>query len=113
MNLKPINQLPLPSALAKFVKVDRALAASVNSDPELTESLVNRLNHLYRLEIQDSDSGSGIAIDTTKDADLRVRISELKASGLNQNQIILALWQSKAGGSKGYRDALAEYRRLS
>jgi len=44
---------------------------------------------------------------------LRVRIAELKASGLNQNQIILALWQSKAGGNKAYRDALAEYRRLS
>jgi len=32
---------------------------------------------------------------------------------LNQNQIILALWQSKAGGSKGYQNALSEYRRLS
>jgi len=113
MNLKPINQLPLPSALSKFVKVDRSLPPSTNSDPELNESLVNRLNRLYSIEIQDSDSDSMIAIDTAKDADLRVRISELKASGLNQNQIILAIWQSKAGGNKAYKDALAEYRRLS
>jgi|GEM_PF-1173950 len=113
MNLKPINQLPLPTALSKFVKVDRPLPASTNSGSELNESLVNRLNHLYRLEIQDSDSDSIVAVDTTQDAELRVRISELKASGLNQNQIILALWQSKAGGSKGYQNALSEYRRLS
>jgi len=113
MNLKPINQLPLPAALSKFVKVDRALPASFNSDPELNESLVNRLNHLYRLEIQDIDSDSMIAVDTTQDAELRVRISELKQTGLNQNQIILALWQSKAGGNKAYQNALAEYRRLS
>jgi len=115
MNLKPINQLPLPSsALAKFVKgIDRSLPPSVNSDPELTESVVNHLNRLLDLEIQDIDSDSMIAIDTTQDADLRARIADLKAGGLNQNQIILAIWQSKAGGSKGYRDALAEYRRLS
>jgi len=103
-------QLPVPPV---GTGIDRPLPPPTNSEPELNESVVNRLNHLYRLEIQDSDSDSMIAIDTTKDADLRVRISELKASGLNQNQIILALWQSKAGGSKGYRDALAEYRRLS
>ena len=113
MNLKPINQLPLPSALSKFVKgIDRALPPT-NSDPELTESLVNRLNRLYSIEIQDSDSDSAVAIDTAQDADLRVRIAELKQTGLNQNQIILALWQSKAGGNKAYKDALAEYRRLS
>jgi len=113
MNLKPINQLPLPAALSKFVKgIDRALPPT-NSEPELNESVVNHLNRLYSLEIQDSDSDSIVAVDTRKDADLRVRIAELKQTGLNQNQIILALWQSKAGGSKGYRDALAEYRRLS
>jgi len=114
MNLKPINQLPLPTALSKFVKgIDRALPPPTNSEPELNESVVNHLNRLYSIEIQDSDSDSIVAVDTRKDAELRVRISELKASGLNQNQIILAIWQSKAGGNKAYKDALAEYRRLS
>jgi len=113
MNLKPIKQLPLPSALSKFVKVDRALPPSVNSDPELNESVVNHLNRLLDLEIQDIDSDSAVAIDTTQDDNLRVRIAELKAGGLNQNQIILAIWQSKAGGNKAYQNALAEYRRLS
>jgi len=114
MNLKPIKQLPLPSALAKFVKgIDRALPPPTNSGSELNESVVNRLNHLYSIEIQDSDSDSMIAIDTTLDADLRVRIADLKAGGLNQNQIILAIWQSKAGGNKAYQNALAEYKRLS
>jgi len=111
MNLKPINHLPLPRELAKFVKgLDRALPSS---EPELNESVVNHLNRLYSIEIQDSDSDSIVAVDTRKDEESRLRIAELKASGLNQNQIILAIWQAKAGGNKAYQNALAEYRRLS
>ena len=114
MNLKPINQLPLPTALSKFVKgIDRALPPPTNSEPELNESVVNHLNRLYSIEIQDSDSDSIVAVDTRKDEESRLRIAELKASGLNQNQIILAIWQAKAGGNKAYQNALAEYRRLS
>jgi len=111
--LPDLSNYQLPALPPVGTVIDRPLPASTNSDPELTESLVNRLNRLYSIEIQDSDSDSAVAIDTTQDADLRVRIADLKQSGLNQNQIILALWQSKAGGNKAYKDALAEYRRLS
>jgi len=111
--LPDLSNYQLPALPPVDMGIDRPLPPSTNSDPELNESLVNRLNHLYSLEIQDSDSDSIVAIDTTQDADLRVRIADLKQTGLNQNQIILAIWQSKAGGNKAYKDALAEYRRLS
>jgi hypothetical protein len=41
------------------------------------------------------------------------RITALKNAGLNQGQIILALWGCPKGGSKGYTDALAQYKELT
>ena len=40
------------------------------------------------------------------------RITELRTSGLNQDQIILAIWGAKKGGNKAYLQAREEYRRL-
>ena len=110
MNLKPINQLPLPEGL------NRLLGDRISAKPELpesNESVVNRLNRALELDFQDSGSDSEVAITNPKDDDLRDRIAELRASGLNQNQIILAIWQAKTGGNKAYKDALSKYRRLT
>jgi hypothetical protein len=40
------------------------------------------------------------------------RISGLKAAGLNQGQIILALWGCPKGGSKAYTEAVSQYKEL-
>ena len=40
------------------------------------------------------------------------RILELRAIGLNQDQIIMAIWGAKKGGNKAYLQAREEYRRL-
>jgi hypothetical protein len=44
--------------------------------------------------------------------DARDRITELRAVGLNQTQIIEFFWRVKKGGSRAYIDALAEYKHL-
>jgi hypothetical protein len=41
------------------------------------------------------------------------RVTALKGAGLNQGQIILALWGCPKGGSKGYTEALGEYKELT
>lgn len=40
------------------------------------------------------------------------RIQGLQESGMNQSQIILALWNARKGGSKSYAEAIAQYRDL-
>jgi hypothetical protein len=48
-----------------------------------------------------------------RDLELRHRIGYLKSLGLNQNQIIFAIWRVKLESGKAYRKALAEYQRLA
>ncbi len=47
-----------------------------------------------------------------RDSELLKLISDLKRKGLNQTQIIWEIWREVPGGSKGYQDAVATYKRL-
>ena len=44
--------------------------------------------------------------------ELRHRARHLKAAGLNQSQIIFAIWRVKAENGHAYQQAAAEYKRL-
>ena len=48
-----------------------------------------------------------------RDSELRHRIHRLKLLGLNQSQIIFAIWRVKAESGKAYQVAAQEYRRLA
>jgi len=83
---------------------------------------VQWLNHCLEAEVQDSEpDGSGFSSDgsarfspenlTFEDA--LNRINELKEVGLNQTQILAALWRVKKGGNKAYQDAVAQYKLLT
>lgn len=66
-------------------------------------------------EVEPSGNDTDFAIELGLESDeLKLnRINQLKAAGLNQEQIILAIWGAKKGGSKAYRTALDEYKRLT
>jgi len=83
---------------------------------------VQWLNHCLEAEVQDSEpDGSKFSSDgsarfspenlTSEDA--LNRINELKEVGLNQTQILAALWRVKKGGNKAYQDAVAQYKLLT
>lgn len=44
---------------------------------------------------------------------LKSRISEMTEMGMNQSQIIWSIWGFKPGGSKGYQDALRQYKQIT
>lgn len=48
-----------------------------------------------------------------RDLELRQRIYYLKRLGLNQSQIIFAIWRVRAESVKAYQTALKEYQRLA
>lgn len=54
-----------------------------------------------------------IVLNLDSDEKLSAHISELRRAGLNQDQVILAIWGAKKGGNKAYQSARDEYRRLT
>jgi len=83
---------------------------------------VQWLNHCLEAEVQDSEPGGskfssgGSARFTAENLtfeDALNRINELKEVGLNQTQILAALWRVKKGGNKAYQDAVAQYKLLT
>ena len=71
----------------------KLLAEEYFYDPEGTVMLLHDLNQ--------------------RDVELQTRIRQLKTTGLNQTQIIFALWRVRPGGSRAYQQAVQELKRLS
>jgi hypothetical protein len=72
---------------------------------------VQVLNHPEPVQNRPEPAISGLNLNLNRD-ELIQRIDDLRASGLNQAQIIQALWGVKKGGSQTYLDALAQYREI-
>ena len=87
LNLKPINQLPLPSALAKFVKVDRALPESELPIELPAIDIRNNLETLFQL---DSDDSGNEVTSTHNPSDLALAVSyrALLDSGYSRSKIV-------------------------
>ena len=62
--------------------------------------------------IDGSEDGSGAESYYSPDDMTRARINLLRSEGLNQTQIIETIWGVKKGGSKGYKRALSEFKRI-
>jgi len=83
---------------------------------------VQWLNRCLGEAVQDSEpDGSGFSSggsarfspENLTSEDVLNRINELKEVGLNQTQILAALWRVKKGGNKAYQDAVAQYKMLT
>lgn len=70
-------------------------------------------NSLETSKSPDVTNVSPVTLKPTFDNIKRQRIKDLKAAGMNQTQIILAVWGAKKGGTKRYQQALAEYKQLT
>lgn len=55
----------------------------------------------------------GLNLDLSDDSELLNRLMGLKEIGLNQDEIIFAIWGVKKGGTQGYIHARSEYKRLT
>ncbi|WP_088893168.1 ATP-binding protein [Leptolyngbya ohadii] len=125
--LKYPGKDPIEVAIAPWMKggmdfTDLVQAGSAAVQPRTAEPELNRsVNHTQDEECSDSEpSGSAVQkrlepLGSGLDSDEKLlnRISELKQSGLNQDQIILAVWGAKKGGNKAYLQAREEYKRLT
>jgi len=87
MNLKPINQLPLPSALSKFVKVDRALPESELPIALPNADIRNHLETLFHLDADDSVTALPIT-HNPRDLALAVSYRALLDSGYSRSKIV-------------------------
>jgi len=87
MNLKPIQQLPLPSALAKFVKVDRSLPPSELPIALPAIDIRNQLETLFHLDAD--DSGNEVtSTPNPRDLALAVSYRALLDSGYSRSKIV-------------------------
>lgn len=89
-----------------------------NSDSiQPNSDTVNRLNQLLNVSCTPPESAEFSQFNSGEGGDnaekLRKRIAELKSGGLGQNQIVFVIWGVKAGGSKGYKDALQQYKKIT
>ena len=66
-----------------------------------------------QVELEESDANFIAELGLNSDEAKLNRINQLKAAGLNQEQIVLAIWGAKKGGSKAYRAAMDEFKRLT
>jgi len=83
---------------------------------------VQWLNQCLEAEVQHSEpDGSKFSADGSarfspenlNSEDALNRINDLKEVGMNQTQILAALWRVKKGGNKAYQDAVIQYKLLT
>jgi len=108
LNLKPINQLPLPSALSKFVKVDRALPASELPIALPAIDIRNHLETLFHLEADDSVT-EVTSTHNPRDLALAVSYRALLDSGYSRSKIVKEV-MGKVG--RNFENGKAELDRL-
>ena len=108
LNLKPIKQLPLPSALSKFVKVDRSLPESELPIALPIPDIRNQLETLFHLEADDSVTALPIT-HNPRDLALAVSYRALLDSGYSRSKIVKEV-MGKVG--RNFENGKAELDRL-
>ncbi|MBD2184807.1 ATP-binding protein [Planktothrix sp. FACHB-1355] len=111
----------MPQQRSESVQSDPEQTESRTPEPTLNESRTLSPDKDYsdsepaenQVELEEGDANFIAELGLETDEAKLNRINQLKAAGLNQEQIILAIWGAKKGGSKAYRTALDEYKRLT
>jgi hypothetical protein len=107
-----LGSLPLVGQFGTEPTADRE---NHNSDSvRHRTNTVEALNRTYNSSLGFSELGQfDNAWESLSPDTKRLRISELKSQGLNQNQIIFVLWGARAGDNKAYKQAVAEFKKLT
>lgn len=111
----------MPQQRSESVQNDPSQTQSRKDEPTPNESRTLPPDKDYsnsepaenQVELEESDANFIAELGLETDEAKLNRINQLKAAGLNQEQIILAIWGAKKGGSKGYRAAMDELKRLT